>query len=69
MIERLRRVVIIKGSHTGKEGWFHKWGQWATEDGSHMSGIVEFDDGTCDYEGVESVKFIDKNQSIGPMTL
>jgi len=51
-IVRLRPVDV-----RGRKGFFHTWGQFADSDGASMMGIVEFEDGTCDYFIPERIKF------------
>lgn len=65
MANELRRVLVqnprIK-KHENREADFHKWGQWGTEDGSEMMGVIEYDNGSCDYVPVDWIKFINKKK-------
>ncbi len=39
---------------------FHCWGTFADEDGSGVCGVIEYEDGTCDWFPPNMIKFADK---------
>lgn len=62
-MKKLRPVIVkrqVKHEAENLYGYFHGWGQWGTEDGSDMMGIVEFEDGKCDYYPVTWIQFTDR---------
>ncbi len=50
----VRRPVIV-GT---RNGFFHIWGHYSDRDGESTMGIVEFEDGSCDYFMPQDIKFI-----------
>ena len=50
------RPCIVKG----RKGYFHCWGTFADDDGSSINGVVEFEDGTCEWFPPTWIKFTDR---------
>lgn len=42
----MRKVIIVKGDYAGQEGWFHCH---ANNDGTLTGGIIELQNGRCEW--------------------
>jgi len=53
------RTCLIKNE---RKAMFHCWGAFDDGDGSNINGVVEFEDGTCDWFPPTMIKFTDKEK-------
>ena len=54
-IVRLRPCIVRE-----RKGHFHCWGTFTDDDGSSINGVVEFEDGSCDWFPPDWIKFTDR---------